>query len=168
MARGLVETILARRSIRKYTDEPLSEEDIKTLLEAAMAAPLANDSQPWHFVVVADRETLDALAEAHPNGKMLFQAPPCGPLSRTHPARPHPDPTRWPPRAGSRWRSREHRAPSTMRRACIGGSGRSDSSIRPERQLAHPPYLFVPGEDGGESYESARFPRVGGEGRFAG
>ena len=50
-----IDNLFARRSIRKYTDEPVSEEDIKTLLEAAMAAPSANDSQPWHFVVVADR-----------------------------------------------------------------------------------------------------------------
>jgi nitroreductase len=77
VSRELVQPIFARRSIRRYTTEPVSEEDIKTLLEAAMAAPSAANSQPWHFVVVTDRETLDSLARVHPYGKMLFQAPLC-------------------------------------------------------------------------------------------
>ena len=62
MNKALVQTIFARRSIRKYTGEPVSGEDIKTLLEAAMAAPSANNSRPWHFVVVTERETLLACA----------------------------------------------------------------------------------------------------------
>jgi nitroreductase len=74
MSKELIQTIFSRRSIRKYTDEPVSESEIKTLLEAAMAAPSASNGQPWHFVVVTDRKTLDALAEAHPHGKMLAQA----------------------------------------------------------------------------------------------
>jgi nitroreductase len=75
MTETLVETIFARRSIRKYTSEPVSEENIQTLLEAAMAAPSASNRKPWQFVVVTERGTLDALAEAHPHGKMLFEAP---------------------------------------------------------------------------------------------
>jgi nitroreductase len=77
MGKEFVQTIFARRSIRKYTDEPVSEADIKTLLEAAMAAPSASNRKPWQFVVVTKRQTLDALAEAHPHGKMLFEAPLC-------------------------------------------------------------------------------------------
>ena len=77
MSKELIETILARRSIRRYTGEPVSEGDVKTLLEAAMAAPSASNNRPWHFVVVTARETLNALAEAHPYGKMLAQATLC-------------------------------------------------------------------------------------------
>jgi len=47
------------------------------LLEAAMAAPSASNRKPWHFVVVTDRKKLDALADSHPYGKMLFEAPLC-------------------------------------------------------------------------------------------
>lgn len=77
MKKELIETIFARRSIRKYTTEPVSEEDVKTLLEAAMAAPSAGNRKPWHFVVVTDRKKLYDLAEAHPYGKMLFDATLC-------------------------------------------------------------------------------------------
>ena len=77
MSREFIQTIFARRSIRRYTSEPVSEADIKTLLEAAMAAPSASNRKPWQFVVVTKRQTLDAQAEAHPHGKMLFEATLC-------------------------------------------------------------------------------------------
>jgi nitroreductase len=74
---AFVQTIFARRSIRKYTEEPVSEQTIEVLLKAAMAAPSASNRKPWQFIVVTERETLDALAEAHRHGKMLFEAPLC-------------------------------------------------------------------------------------------
>jgi nitroreductase len=66
--------ILARRSIRAYTDEPVSEADVEALLQAGMAAPSASNRKPWHFVAVTDRPTLERLADVHPYGKMLRQA----------------------------------------------------------------------------------------------
>ncbi len=72
-----LQTIFGRRSIRKYTQEPVSAADVQSLLEAAMAAPSASNRQPWHFVVVTERATLDRLAESHPYAKMLFEAPLC-------------------------------------------------------------------------------------------
>ncbi|MGD2177118.1 MAG: nitroreductase family protein [Anaerolineae bacterium] len=77
MTKDLIQTIFARRSIRRYNSEPVSEEGIQALLEAAMAAPSASNRKPWQFVVVTERETIDALADAHPHGKMLFEAPLC-------------------------------------------------------------------------------------------
>ena len=77
MKEGLIETIFSRRSIRKYTPDPVSEEDIKTILEAAMAAPSASNRKPWHLVVVTEREKLDKLADSHRYGKMLHDAPLC-------------------------------------------------------------------------------------------
>ncbi len=69
-----LDVIFARRSIRKYTDEPVSEQDITALLEAGMAAPSGSNRKPWHFVVVTDKKVLKALADAHPYGKMLAGA----------------------------------------------------------------------------------------------
>jgi nitroreductase len=63
--------IFARRSVRAYTRQPVSEEDIHGLLEAGMAAPSASNRRPWHFVVVRNRDALHSLAEEHPYGKML-------------------------------------------------------------------------------------------------
>jgi len=63
--------IWARRSIRRYTAESVSDADITTLLEAGMAAPSASNKKPWHFVVVTDKTKLQALADAYPYGKML-------------------------------------------------------------------------------------------------
>jgi nitroreductase len=69
-----LEAILSRRSIRKYTDKPVSDENLKPLLKAAMSAPSANNKQPWHYVIIKERETLDKIAEFHRHGKMLRQA----------------------------------------------------------------------------------------------
>lgn len=69
-----IEWIHARRSIRKYTDEPVSEEDLRELLEAAMAAPSAGNEQPWHFIVIRERALLDAVPGFHPHTAMARQA----------------------------------------------------------------------------------------------
>jgi nitroreductase len=66
--------IFSRRSVRAYTDEPVSAADIQSLLEAGMAAPSASNRQPWHFVAVTDRDMLRALAAAHPYGRMVAEA----------------------------------------------------------------------------------------------
>jgi nitroreductase len=68
------DNIFARRSVRKYEDRAIEESKIKILLEAGMAAPSGRNLKPWHFVAITDRKTLDLLAEAHPYGKMLFEA----------------------------------------------------------------------------------------------
>ena len=70
-----VKAILERRSIRKYTNEPVSESDIKDLLRAAMAAPSAHNKQPWEFIVVKDRQLLTEITKFHPYSKMLNEAP---------------------------------------------------------------------------------------------
>jgi nitroreductase len=77
MANDLIKLIFARRSIRKYRTEPVSEKEVTTLLEAAMAAPSSSNRKPWHFIVVTGRQILDNLAQVHPYGKMLFEAPLC-------------------------------------------------------------------------------------------
>ncbi|MEI8204753.1 MAG: nitroreductase family protein [Bacteroidota bacterium] len=70
-----LEAILSRRSIRKYTSEKVSDEQIKNLLKAAMFAPSARNEQPWHFIVINQKPLLEALSRVHPYGKMLKEAP---------------------------------------------------------------------------------------------
>ena len=52
------EAILKRRSIRKYTDREISEEDIHDILEAAMSGPSAVNARDWCFIVINDKEEL--------------------------------------------------------------------------------------------------------------
>lgn len=70
-----MKAILERRSIRKYTGEPVSDADLKDLLRAAMAAPSAHNRQPWAFIVVNDRQLLTEITKFHPYSKMLNEAP---------------------------------------------------------------------------------------------
>ncbi len=66
--------IYARRSIRRFTAEPLGDELIEELLRAAMAAPSANNRQPWRFLVVTDEALRRQLAEAHPHAAFAAEA----------------------------------------------------------------------------------------------
>ena len=65
-----IQAILTRRSIRRYSEEPVTDEAIEELLKAAMSAPTAGN-QPWHFVVVRDRNVLGAVPDFHPHAQML-------------------------------------------------------------------------------------------------
>ena len=80
--------LFTRRSVRRYSGAPVTDAEIRDLLEAAMAAPSACAKDPWHFVVVRGRPALDALAGVLPNGPMLKQADAaivvCGDLARAH------------------------------------------------------------------------------------
>ena len=69
------EAIHGRRSIRKYTEEPVSDADVKKILQAAMIAPSAGNQQPWQFVVVRDRETLEKIKDVNPYAPMADHAP---------------------------------------------------------------------------------------------
>lgn len=67
--------ILSRVSVRRYTDVPVTDEEITAILHAAMSAPSAVNRQPWEFFVVDDPELLKRLADALPYAKMAAQAP---------------------------------------------------------------------------------------------
>lgn len=72
-----LELLHQRRSIRRFGEQPVSEEQIHSMLSAAMAAPTAHNRQHWHFVVISKREALDRLSEVHRYAKMLTQATLC-------------------------------------------------------------------------------------------
>ncbi|MBC7221288.1 nitroreductase family protein [Candidatus Bipolaricaulota bacterium] len=61
----VLQVIMKRRSVRKFTGEPVPREKIITALKAAMAAPSGMNRQPWSFVVVTNKETVAALCQAH-------------------------------------------------------------------------------------------------------
>lgn len=56
-----LEAIFKRRSVREFTDEMVTEEEINKLLKAAFSAPTAVNTQPWEYVVINDEETLNKI-----------------------------------------------------------------------------------------------------------
>lgn len=56
-----MEKLLARRSIRTYSAQPIEETVLSSILHAAISAPSAHDSRPWHFVVFTTEEAKSAL-----------------------------------------------------------------------------------------------------------
>ena len=83
----LKEVLLRRRSVRKFTDEPVSEEHIQELLHAAMSGPSACNRQPWAFYVVTNPDMVATLQSTtmftRIPGKMALVV--CGDLSRALP-----------------------------------------------------------------------------------
>lgn len=71
----VIEAILTRRSIRKYTAQKVSEDEIITLLKAAMYAPSSRNQQAWQFIVVDNRKLLDSIPAVHPYAEMVRTAP---------------------------------------------------------------------------------------------
>jgi nitroreductase len=69
-----LKAILTRRSIRKYSTKNIPEEYYEVMLKAAMHAPSGRNRQPWHFILVNNREILKKIAEVSPSWKMLEEA----------------------------------------------------------------------------------------------
>jgi Nitroreductase len=65
-----------RRSHRKYTDEAVSEDDLKTVLRAALMSPSAKGLRKWSFVVTRDKEKIEALSGVRPGGSAFIAGAP--------------------------------------------------------------------------------------------
>jgi len=70
-----LDLMLARRSIRRFTTQDVSLEDEQKLIDAAFAAPSADNARPWHFVCVRDAKTRRRLKDMHRWTWMLDKAP---------------------------------------------------------------------------------------------
>ncbi len=63
----MLEVLLKRRSIRKFAEQPVSEEALQQVLQAALLAPSSRGRNPWAFIVVEDKDTLQQLGKCrHP------------------------------------------------------------------------------------------------------
>ncbi|WP_293716463.1 nitroreductase family protein [uncultured Parabacteroides sp.] len=84
----VIESILNRKSVRLYTSQPVSREQIEVLIKAAMSAPTAVNKQPWAFIVIDNQTVLKALSEKLPYAKMAAKASVaivvCGDLSKAY------------------------------------------------------------------------------------
>ena len=73
----MIKEIYERRSIRKFSGEEISNDDIKEVIKAGMNAPSARNKMPWEFIVVKDREKIDNIIKINPYAAMLKDAS-CG------------------------------------------------------------------------------------------
>jgi nitroreductase len=71
------QTLVSRRSIRRYKDQPIPAAVIEQIIEAARLAPSANNVQPWEFVVVTRQDVRERIAELADYGKFIAQAAAC-------------------------------------------------------------------------------------------
>ncbi len=62
----VLDMIMQRRSVRRFTGDPVTKEQLDMILKAAMAAPSGNNVKPWHFLVITEPEKIKQVAQAHP------------------------------------------------------------------------------------------------------
>ena len=71
----VMEAITGRRSVRNYSQEPVSEGELQQILEAGRWAPSRGNSQPWKFIVIKDEQVRKDVAALISTGKFLAEAP---------------------------------------------------------------------------------------------
>ena len=74
-SKELLEFLKNRRSIRKYQDKPIPDEEIKMILEAGRWCCSASNKQPWEFIVIKNKEKIKKLTENAIYGKFIGKAP---------------------------------------------------------------------------------------------
>ena len=85
-----IEAIMTRTSVRNFTQRPVSDKDLETILKAGMSGPSCVNARQWSFVVVRNKETLQKMAEV--NGQYAWPLTGadvgilvCGDLERAYP-----------------------------------------------------------------------------------
>ncbi len=89
-----LDCIRQRVTVRTFKDDPVPASAILQLLEAGRWAPSSKNTQPWHFIVVQDRNTLRRLSELTPTGPHLASAPMAIAVATVGAKMPHVDATR--------------------------------------------------------------------------
>ena len=73
----LLQLMLQRRSVRKYTGEAIPEDKIKLILQAGLASATSKNRKPWEFVVVQEKETLQKLAKCRAGAAKMLETAGC-------------------------------------------------------------------------------------------
>lgn len=69
----MIETLRARRSIRKYKDKKIEPQKIELLKEAALRSPTSRNFRPWRFIFITDKDKLKELSLAKPSGSAFLK-----------------------------------------------------------------------------------------------
>jgi nitroreductase len=68
---NIIEILINRRSIRRYTGQEIEDTILQEVIKAGMYAPSAVNKQPWHFILVRNKQQLNRIASVHPYASML-------------------------------------------------------------------------------------------------
>ena len=71
----IIESLVTRRSIRKYKDQKINKDKVDIILKSAMYAPSAMNLQAWHFIVIDDTHILNDTIKSIPHAELLNQTP---------------------------------------------------------------------------------------------
>ena len=69
----MIDKLLQRRSIRKYTSQPIPEEKLRIILKAGLLSPTSKNLHPWEFLVIQDPDKLDNLADCREQGAGMLK-----------------------------------------------------------------------------------------------
>ena len=88
-----IEAIMTRTSVRQFTDQPIGDDTVRTILKAGMSGPSCVNARDWSFIVVRDRDTLNRMADANgrpaePLRGAALAVLVCGDLTRAFPRAP--------------------------------------------------------------------------------
>ncbi len=83
----LIDLLRTRRSIRRFTAQPVEQEKLDLLLEAALRSPSSKGNNPWEFIVVTDRLRLDKLSVAKTHGATFLNGAPLAIMVCADPAK---------------------------------------------------------------------------------
>jgi nitroreductase len=72
-----IDALKGRRSVRSYEDKPVPREVLEEIIDAARLAPTANNTQPWEFIVVTERDMRAKVADLTDYGKFIAQSSAC-------------------------------------------------------------------------------------------
>lgn len=86
----LLDGIMTTRALRRYTDEPVSDDDVWTILRAAQQGPSGGNIQPWQFIVVTDDGPKTKLGEIYRSSYYRYEA---AMLAMSPPRRPEDEPS---------------------------------------------------------------------------
>ena len=73
----LLEIMQKRRSVRKYTEEPVKDGDLKKILQAGLLAESGKGKRPWEFILVRDKETLHKMAGCREGRVKMLETADC-------------------------------------------------------------------------------------------
>lgn len=71
--KSFYDLVSQRRSIRKFTPEPLLPEQIETILKAGLKSPSSKNAKPWDFIVIENKDTLESLSTSKTSGSKMIK-----------------------------------------------------------------------------------------------